>query len=259
MKFLKKKKIGLALSGGAVLGAAHIGVIRAIEELEIKIDYIAGTSIGAVVAALYAFGKDWKEMKKFADELDWIEVSKISLSNYGIISNEKLGDKLIDTIGDVNFSDAKIPLAVIAVDIANGKKKIFKDGKVAQAVTASSAIPGVFIPVEIENKLYVDGGLLENVPLTALEELGAKYDIAVDLNAAHKYQKPGNIIELLLNTFDIILSNATQLQTKEADLLITPDLSEFDYIKTNNVDELIEAGYKEAKKILKPNLSFVLF
>lgn len=247
----KKQKIGLALSGGSVLGAAHIGVIRAIEELEIEISYVAGTSIGALVAASYAFGKDWKEMKKFADELDWIEVSKISLSNYGLLSNEKMGDKLKNSIGDVKFEDSKIPLAVVAVNASNGKKKIIKEGKIAEAVMASSAIPGVFIPVEIDGELYVDGGVMENVPLTALEELGAKYDIAVDLNAAHKYQKPDNVIDLVLNTFDMMLGNATQLQTKEADLLITPDLSEFDYIETDQVDELVEAGYKEAMEVLK--------
>lgn len=248
---MKCEKIGLALSGGAVLGSAHIGVIKAIEELDIKIDYVSGTSIGALVAALFAFGKTSDEMKKFAEELDWIEVTKISLSTFGLVSNENLGKKLSETIGDVEFKDSKIPFAVNAVNVSNGEKVIINKGKVIDAVLASSAIPGVFNPVEIENELLVDGGVLENVPLNALEQLGAKTKIAVDLNASHKYKKPENVIELLLNTFNMLLSNATQFQTKNADILITPDLSNFDYIETGHVDELIEAGYKEAVKILK--------
>ncbi len=252
---MKKRKIGLALSGGSVLGAAHIGVLKAIEEKEIVIDYLAGTSIGALVAALYACGISWKEIKKIADDMDWIEVSKLSLSNYGLLSNEKLGDIVRENIGDLSFEDTDKPLAVVAVNVSSGKKKIISKGKIAEAVMASSAIPGVFIPVEINGDLYCDGGVMENVPVSALDKLRADYKIAVDLNAAHKYKKPDNIIDLLLNTFDMMMVNAAQYQTEEADLLITPDLSEFDYLQTDKVDELLDAGYEEALKVLKKKIS----
>lgn len=248
---MKKEKIGLALSGGSVLGAAHIGVLKAIEELELKVEYVSGTSIGSLVGALYVSGKNWKEIKEIADEMNWIEVSKLSLSNYGLLSNEKLGNIVKENIGELDFEDTEIPFAVITVNVSTGKKKTLLKGSISNAVMASSAIPGIFIPVEIDGDLYCDGGVMENVPVSALKELGANYKIAVDLNAAHKYNKPDNIVDLLLNTFDMMLVNSAQYQTKEADLVITPDLSEFDYLQTDKVDELVEAGYEEAKKVLK--------
>ncbi len=250
----QKKKIGLALSGGSVLGAAHIGVLKALEEFEIKIDFFAGTSIGGLVAGLYAFGKSWEEIKEFADELNWLEISSLSLSNFGLLSNEKLGDKFIDAVGNVNFEDAKIPFAVIAVDISSGEKKIFNKGNVAQALMATSAIPGIFIPVEIDGKLYVDGGVLENVPISAARELGSEKIIAVDLNVKRKYEKPENLIDLVVNSFNMMVINAEQMLSQKADILITPDLSNYDYVHTDKIDELVEAGYKEALKALKKNL-----
>lgn len=102
-KLNKNKKIGLALGGGAVLGAAHIGVLRALEEFDISASYIAGTSIGAFVSAFYAFGKRWHEIEKIASDLKWLDVSGISLSRFGLLSNEKLGDLISEHIGDVTF------------------------------------------------------------------------------------------------------------------------------------------------------------
>ncbi|HDP97696.1 MAG TPA: patatin, partial [bacterium] len=165
-KLKRKNKIGLALGGGAVLGAAHIGVLKAMEELDIPVHFVAGTSIGALVAALYAFGKDYKQIEKIAAELDWLDVSGLSLSQYGLLSNKKLGKIINKAIGDVDFEDARIPLAMIATDISHGKEVVLKQGNVATAVMASTCIPGIFIPVEIEGKLLVDGGVVENVPIS---------------------------------------------------------------------------------------------
>ncbi len=252
MKKLRKiKKIGLALGGGAVLGAAHIGVLRALEEFNISVSYIAGTSIGAFISAFYAFSKNWREIEKITIDLNWLDVSGLSLSQYGLLSNKKLGELVIETIGDVNFDKANIPVAMVAANISNGEKVVLKEGNVAQAVMASSCIPGVFIPVEINKTLLVDGGIIENVPITPLKNMGADFIIGVDLNAEHSYKKPENVIEVLLNAFDFTLINATKLQTEKADVLITPDLSSFNLIDTNQVADLIEKGYLEAKKVFK--------
>lgn len=250
-KLQKNKKIGLALGGGAILGAAHIGVLRAFEEFDISISFITGTSIGAFVSALYAFDKNWKEIEKIAINLNWLDVSGITLSQYGLLSNKKLGDLITETIGDVNFEKANIPLAMVAANIFDGEKVILKEGNVAQAVMASTCIPGVFIPVEINKNLLVDGAIVENVPISPLKKMGADFIIGVDLNAKHKYKKPENVVEVLVNAFDITLINATKLQTERADILITPDLTSFNLIDPDQVPDIIEKGYLEAKKVLK--------
>ena len=250
MKKLKKnRKIGLALGGGAVLGAAHVGVLRALEEFEISINCVAGTSIGAFVSAFFAFNKHWTEIKEITLDLNWLDISALSLSKMGLLSNEKLGKLITEHIGDVNFAKADIPIAMISTDISNGEKIILKEGKVADAVMASTCIPGIFIPLEIGNKLLVDGGIVENVPITPLKEMGADFIIAVDLNAEYSHKKPEGIVEVLLNTYDFTIMTATKLQTEEADVLIKPDLSSFNMVDTNQTADLIEQGYLEAKKV----------
>ncbi len=251
MKIRNEKRIGLALGGGAVLGAAHIGVLRSLEELEIPIHAIAGTSIGAFVAAFYAFGKNWKEIKKIAIELDWLDISKMSLSKFGLLSNEKICERTKEILGDVDFESAEIPLSMISCDISTGEKVILNKGDVANAVMASTCIPAVFVPVETDDRMLVDGGIIENVPVSSLKKMNLDVIIGVDLNAQHTYKTPNNILDVVLNTIDITLINATKLQTKEADILITPDLSDFNLIDTDQVEDLIEKGYKDSKSVLK--------
>jgi len=245
------KKTGLALGGGAVLGAAHIGVLKAIEEMDIKISYITGTSIGAVVAAFYAFRKETEEIQKITKTIKWMDLTGISLSRYALLSNEKLGDLITEHIGAKNLEQADIPLAMIATDAANGEKVVLKKGLLSTAVMASTSIPGIFKPVEIDDRLLVDGGIVENVPIYTVKEMGADYVIGVDLNAKHEYGKPDNILDVLLNSFHFTLMASAKLQTEKADLLIQPDLSAFNRSDIDQVDDLMEQGYKDAKKALE--------
>lgn len=252
---LKDKKIGLALGGGAVLGTAHIGVLKALDEFNIKISFISGTSIGSLIAAFTAFGFDWKSIKEIALSLDWMDISTISLSQYGLLSNKNIGELISEKIKNPQFENSNIPLAVITTDISNGKKVIITKGRVDNAVMASTSIPGLFAPVEINNDLLVDGGIVENVPFSPLKKFGADYIIAVDLNAGRNQKRPENIIGVLLNTFDFTIMTATKLQTEEADMLIKPDLSKYNMIETNQIDNLIDEGYKEAKKMFEKYLN----
>ncbi|HDQ46136.1 MAG TPA: patatin [bacterium] len=255
MKFIKrktpKKKIGLALGGGAVLGAAHIGVLKALEEYDIPIRYISGTSIGAFISIFYAFGKRWKEIEEIAKELNWLDVSGLSLSKLGLLSNKKLGERIKETIGDVTFDQADIPLAMIATDITSGEKIVFKEGDVITAVMASTCIPGIFIPVEMDDRLLVDGGLVENVPVSPLKEMGADFIIGVDLNAEYSRKKPENIVDILLRSFVFTLMSATESQKEKAHILIQPDLSAFNMVDIGQADALIETGYDAARTVLR--------
>lgn len=245
------RKTGLALGGGAVLGAAHVGVLRAIAEYDIKVKYISGTSIGAFVAAFYAFGKSWEEIRDIAAELKWIDITQISLSQYGLLSNDKMGKLIVEHLGKKKIEEADIPLALVATDAATGEKVVLKKGLVADAVMASTAIPGIFKPVEIGDRMLVDGGIVENVPINSVRELGAKYVIGVDLNAKDQYTKPSNIVDVLLNSFHFLMKASTKLQTEDAELLIEPDLADFNRSDMGQVEELMEKGYKDSKEVLK--------
>lgn len=245
------KKIGLALGGGAVLGAAHIGVLRAVEEMNLEISFISGTSIGAFVGALFAFGHTSKEIEEIALDLNWMDISGIALFESGILSNAKLGKLLSKSLGEKDVKDANIPLAIIATDISSGEKVVLKKGPVVQAIMASTCIPGVFSPVEFNNQLLVDGGIVENIPIDTVRNMGAEYVIGVDLNAIKRYNRPDSILDVMINSFHFTLKTAAKYQTKDANLLITPELSEFNMVNTDQIKDLIEQGYKDAKQALE--------
>ncbi|MGB5324182.1 MAG: patatin-like phospholipase family protein [Pseudomonadales bacterium] len=247
----RKTRVGLALGGGAILGAAHVGVLKALEERGVKIEAITGTSIGAFVAILYAFGIPVAEIEARVKELGWLDITNFRLSRYGLLSNEKLAHMLHSMIGDVSFADAKIPLAVVATNIGSGKRVVLQEGDVALAAMASTCVPAVFAPVEIDGEMFVDGGLVENVPLSPLPALGANYLIGVDLNAKRQYEPPHDILDVLMNALDIAIDNSTRLQTREVDVLITPEVFHFSRTDTDNVENLVKEGYETALRELK--------
>lgn len=247
---IQQKKVGLALGGGAVLGAAHVGVLRALKELDISPDYIAGTSIGALVAALYAFGLDWEEIGQIASKLKWMDISSIAVSRYGLLSNDKLAELIKEYIGEKRIEEARIPLSIISTDITTGQKIVLDKGPVAKAIMASTCIPGIYKPVEIKGKMLVDGGIMENVPVKTVREMGANYVIGVDLNATHSYHKPKNILDVLINSFHFLIQQSNKPQTESADLLIQPDLDQFSKSDISQVDELMERGYNASVEVL---------
>jgi NTE family protein len=247
---IPKEGVGLALGGGAVLGAAHVGVLKALREYEINIKRISGTSIGAFIATLYAFGKTPYEIEEIVTELDWLDVTSFTLSRYGILTNADLGKQLSSLLGEVDFNQAQIPLFLMSTDLSTGKKVVLKEGSVADAVMASSCLPGIFVPVEINDRLLVDGGLVENVPVSPLREAGEKFIIGIDLSTGRQYQRPQDIIDVFANAIDIAIDNVTRLQTSDADLIIAPGLSSYSRRDTSRIPELIKEGEKAAQQLL---------
>lgn len=251
MNIFKNKKVGLALGGGSVLGAAHVGVLKALEELKVNITAISGTSAGAIVASLYAFGKSPKEIEKIVLGFEWKNLSSLTISKYGVLSNDKIGEMIKHNIGNKKFKDANIPLFIVATDITNGKKVVLNKGSVSDAVMASTCVPGIFIPVEIGGKFLVDGGIVENIPLSCLKNKDIDFLIGVDLISEQSYKKPNNVIEVLYNSFNFLVKTNKKIQTKDADLLIKPDLSNFNAIDMYQIKDLIQKGYEDTKKIIK--------
>ena len=218
---------------------------------KIPLDYVAGTSIGAFVAALYAFGIPWYDIEEIAMKLEWVDTAALALSQYGLLSNQKLGEIVRDIIGDVNFNQAKIPLGMVASDVVSGEKVMLTEGNVADAVMASSCIPGIFKPIHIRQHLLIDGGLLENVPILVTRDMGAEFIIAVDLfTASHSHRQPDNLIDLLLNTYYSAMRNAARPNNEYADVLITPDLAEFNLLSTDQIPAIIQKGYLTAMRDL---------
>jgi NTE family protein len=245
----EKPTVGLALGGGATLGAAHIGVLKAIEEMSIDVHCISGTSIGAYVSALYAFGTSPADIEEEIRGLNWLDISGFSLERikFGLFTNDKLGKSLEKMLGSAQISDSELPLAIVATDISSGKKVELTECAVSQAVMASTAVPGIFSPVEIDGQMLVDGGLVENVPVTPLRELGADLIIGVDLSARRSYRKPDDLIDVLMNSIDIAIDNATRLQTSKADIVISPELSAYSRTDTAQISELVDEGFRAAR------------
>lgn len=246
-----KNKLGLALGGGAVLGAAHIGVLRALDECQVNVDVVAGTSIGALVGALYAFGMPWREIQAITLDMNWLDVSRLSLSKFGIMNNSKIKHLLKKHLGDVHFDQAQIPLYVVAADIQNAQKVVLHEGKVADAVMASTCIPGIFAPIDQGDRMLVDGGIMENVPVNTLDAVGLQHIIAVDLHAKRSFAKPQNLRDVLVSTVSLAMNHTVALQKHKADLVIEPDLSRFNPYNTKQVAELINQGYQDSIEEIK--------
>ena len=255
-----QRKVGLALGGGAVLGAAHIGVLKALEEREIPLHCISGTSIGALVGALYAFDVPVEKIGEIAKSMRFMDISSLSLSRFGILSNEPVAEVLKKHIGkDANIEDARLPLAVVATDIGNGERVVFRSGRLSQAVMASTCVPGVFAPVEWDGRLLVDGGLVENVPVSPLKAMGAVTRVGLDLNANRRYSKPEDIFDVVANGIDIAIDHSARIQGSEAEVRIAPDLNGHSRTDPAEVDALIQAGYECAMKAIDEHFFLKVF
>ncbi len=241
-----RPRIGLALSGGATRGLAHIGVLQALEEHDLRPDFLAGTSIGAFAAALYAFGVPIREMRRIGRSMTPLSVSSLKLSRYALFSNEELGKLILKAVGKSRIENARIPLAIMTVDIGTGEKVVLRQGEVAPAVMASSAVAGIYMPIRIDHRMLVDGGIIEDVPISPLRPMGADVVVAVNLSAERRYRPPADIIDVLTNAFDIAIDENTKVQIKAADAVIAPNLSDFRRMDVSRIDDLIAEGHRAA-------------
>jgi NTE family protein len=219
-------RIGLALGGGAAKGFAHVGVIAVLEEAGFRPSYIAGTSAGSLVAALYASGKSSVELQKAALNIEEVAITDwmLPLVGRGMFRGDALGRYVNEAVGGRLIENMAIPLGVVATDLGNGQPVLFQRGDTGTAVRASSAVPAVFVPVRINGRDYVDGGLVAPVPVRFARQMGAELVIAVDISTTPEGSSTNDTLLILLLTFSIMGKSINQHELREADIIIRPSL-----------------------------------
>lgn len=243
-KINRKAKLGLVLGGGGGLGAAHIGVIKAFEELGITFDYVAGTSAGSMVGALYASGLNSSQMLSIAQDLKVKDIrnSRFILKpstaeNIENILNSIWGKELV-------FSELKIPFVAVCTDMKTGEEARINHGSVAKAVSGSCAVPGIFKPVVYENMHLVDGGLRNNLPTDVALSMGANVVIAVELNHSRGFGTPSlSMIKVLSSSLGIMMSSSVAPKLKLADIVLQPNMKNFKKTNLDQLDDRISLGY----------------
>lgn len=247
----ERPRVGLALSGGAARGIAHVGVLRVLLEHQIPIDFVAGTSAGSLVAAALAGGLSLGEIETLARGLRWRDMGRMTLSRLGIQSNARMEEFVRERLPVTRFEDLKIPLAVVATDLRSGMAVVMSgEGDVAFAVRASCAVPGWYVPVTDEkNRQLVDGGLVANVPTDAVRALGADVVIAVDVNSegAKFVGPPQSVFGVMFQAMLVIQRTAATHQLQDADVVIRPRVGHLRWDEVTRADEFITAGEEAAR------------
>lgn len=217
-------KIGLALGGGAARGFAHIGVLQVLEEQGIKPDLVVGTSAGSVVATLYAAGKTPAELTNMAMTLDESTITDWVFPGRSLLKGEALAKFVRNLSGGRQIEGMRMQLGIVAADLQNGQPILFRKGDPGMAVRASSSVPGVFEPVKIGGREYIDGGAVSPIPVRYAKQMGADIVIAVDISAIPEGQSTKGAVDILLQTFNIMGHAISQYELQDADVVMRPKL-----------------------------------
>jgi len=245
-----RPKVGLALGGGFARGIAHVGVLRVLEENDIPIDFIAGTSVGALVAAAYSSGASLDFMEAQGVTTTFHDFGRWTLSRYGMASNSRLEGFLHRFTSAEYFHQLKIPLSIVATDLVTGQSVHFTDGEIGPALRASCAYPALFMPVEYRGRFLADGFLTEAAPAEAVRELGAELVISVYLDPGLLSDRPRNTVEVISRSFSIIQTHLVQPWRTATDILIEPDVNNIlwhDFAKT---PQLVASGRAATEAVL---------
>ncbi|MFZ5569605.1 MAG: patatin-like phospholipase family protein [Thermodesulfobacteriota bacterium] len=249
-------KVGIALGGGGARGFAEIGVLRVLEQEKIPIDLVIGTSVGSLIGAIYAdTGRvlDAEFIAIAIREEDIFDYSAFSIFSGGFVKGEKLEAFLNTHLSSKRIENMKIPYGAVAVDLRTGQSVLLERGPVARAVHASCAIPGVFVPVTIGGRVFVDGGVTDPIPVDFARRKGAEVVIAVVIDPAIPSRAPENPLEIAYHAVTIMSSEIGVLGVKDADVVIRPEIGNVAYNDFSQKKRLMEAGEKAAREQL-PNI-----
>lgn len=241
-------KVGVALCGGVAYGVAQIGVLKALEKAGVRIDCLAGTSSGSIIAAAYASGLPLSRIEEIGIKTAWGELFSFRPSRKGLVSSWPIEHYIQKYLKVATFEELKKPLAVVATDICSGEEVIFTKGQLDKAVRASCSIPGIYSPVEMAGMQLVDGGMAENVPVKALKSLGADVVIAVNVFGHHQVFPPAsNVFQIMMRVWYFFVREESAWR-EQSDVILEPDLRLFDLFDFSDGKNIIAAGEKEAER-----------
>lgn len=220
-------RLGLALGGGAARGFAHVGVIQVLEQNGIRPDLVAGTSAGSLVAALYASGMNGAELERAALSMEEATLTDwtLPINGRGVLKGDALARYVRQAVNGRLIEQMALPLGILATDLGSGQGTLFRRGDAALAVRASSAVPGVFTPVAIAGREFVDGGLVAPVPVSQARAMGAEVVLAVDISADPEGNNANGMLQVLLQTTAIMGQSINRHELKGADVVLRPALS----------------------------------
>jgi NTE family protein len=248
-------RVGLALSGGAARGIAHVGVLRALVEGGIPIDAIAGASAGALIGGCYAAGVSVERLEEMASTFRWRHTQRPSFSRLGLQSNARMEKFLREFLPVTRFEDLKIPFAAMVTDLRQGELIVMRDrGDLPFAIRASCCIPFVMAPAEDEEgRLLIDGGILQNLPISQTRALGADIVIAVDVNfdGVRFFDRPRTALGVLANTFMAVERIVSNQERADADVQVVPKVGHIRWDQTRRSKELVECGYQAGLEALE--------
>ncbi|MCX8060294.1 MAG: patatin-like phospholipase family protein [Aquificaceae bacterium] len=244
-------KVNLALSGGAVRGVAHIGVIKALEELGLQVAKVSGVSAGALVGAFYCDGYTPQEMLKVVKSRDWLRYLKPVVPRLGLISLEGAEKYLRKMLSAENFEELPKKLTVGAEDIKSGSTLFFDRGYLLLPLLGSCALPGIFEPIKYKHYLLVDGGITNNLPVEPL--LGEEgLLVGVDVNPNTPLEKVGNIFQILMRSFLLSVRSNVDKRRELCHVVIEPDLQGYTPLSLLRVEEIYRLGYEKTISLMKP-------
>jgi NTE family protein len=244
--------IGLALSGGAARGIAHIGVLEVLEQDDIRIDCIAGTSAGSIVGALYAAGMPLADMRRVLLKAKWRDILSFTVPRMGLISSEGIYNFMEEVLPVKQFSSLKIPFAAVATDLKTAEKVVLSSGSIAKAVQASCSLPVIFTPTELNKKVLVDGGVSSQVPVRTLrEDLGVKKVVAVNVNyKALETEEYDSVIKIATHLSMMWASRNAREEERLADVVIQVNAQGISLYDLSKAEELMQRGRKAAEEQL---------
>lgn len=246
----KRYRIGLALSGGSAKGFAHLGVLQCLMEQNIQPDIIAGTSAGALMAALYADGYKPEEILQLFDEQGFTSMTSLRPSGGGVFETSKFTSFLKAHLRHQRIEELALPLRIVATDLDRGRQHVFTEGSLAECITASCSIPVLFHPIEIEGTNYVDGGLFRNFPVSVIKT-DCSLTIGVHLNPSEARAYDKSILSVAQRSWQLIFRQNAQNDRKLCNLLIEPEEDvQYGLFDTNSAREIMDIGYQLACKRL---------